>query len=462
MPQLLLGLRARMVLALVATAAVTLAVAALTILSPLQQRLRRDTGTTLVIALASTRSSFDELLRERVPSRGLQQLTTALARRTGASATLMSADGQVIAASDADAPAVRADAARALALDRTTRSIHGDELIVASPVHPGHGQYAVVLRKRLTVVRSASHVVRRSALEAAAIGLLVALLLGFGLSTALLRRLRRLRTAVLLAREHGMDAPLPPPDHTRDEIGELSRAFTAMQTELRRQEEARRAFVATASHELRTPVTSLQMGLELLAEDLDSDGFDIDDARQQVRAAHAQTRRLGGLATDLLDLSRLDAAVELRGEPVELGEVALAVTAEFKPRAEGQGSSIPVVLSGPAWASGDPGAAARIVRILVDNALRFSPEGAPVTVTVESHPDGHVTLTVRDEGPGIPDDERDIVFERFRRGARTGESGGFGLGLAIGRELARKMGGELSLEPSDAGAVFTLRLPAGA
>jgi signal transduction histidine kinase len=110
------------------------------------------------------------------------------------------------------------------------------------------------------------------------------------------------------------------------------------------------------------------------------------------------------------------------------------------------------------WALGDPGSVARIVRILLDNALRASPEGAEITVTL--HDGSRAALSVCDRGPGVPIEERELIFERFQRGRATGGEAGFGLGLAIGRELAERMGGELVLEDQDGpGAKFTLRLP---
>ncbi len=106
-----------------------------------------------------------------------------------------------------------------------------------------------------------------------------------------------------------------------------------MQARLRRQEGARRAFVATASHELRTPLASLDGTLELLEDDLDPRRLDLGDARERTLRAREQSRRLSSLASDLLDLSRLDAEVSLRSEPVELGELCRAVAAEFERRA---------------------------------------------------------------------------------------------------------------------------------
>ncbi len=149
-----------------------------------------------------------------------------------------------------------------------------------------------------------------------------------------------------------------------------------MQRELRRQEAARRSFVATASHELRTPLTSLQGTIELLEEDLRDGNLDQEDARRQVQFAQRELRRLARLASELLDLSRLDADVALRDEPVELGELCRAVAAEFELRAGEADVELNVPAPpGPCWGSGDPGAVARVVRILLDNALRHAPLG---------------------------------------------------------------------------------------
>jgi signal transduction histidine kinase len=217
--------------------------------------------------------------------------------------------------------------------------------------------------------------------------------------------------------------------------------------------------VATASHELRTPLASLEGMLELLEEDLGDDHPDIHDARALLARARAQSRRLGRLAADLLDLSRIDTEVELRSEPVELGELSRAVMAEFE-LGTAVRQLVPVLddSAGPVWARGDPGSVARILRILLENAVRLSPNGAEIRVELRNG--AHALLRVCDQGPGVPESERDLIFQRFQRGRETGGQGGFGLGLAIGRELAGRMGGELVLEPSDgAGATFTLRLP---
>jgi signal transduction histidine kinase len=318
--------------------------------------------------------------------------------------------------------------------------------------------WVLVVRKSLDTLSDAVATVRRAFLYAALAGLMLTLILGIPLSATIVRRLRRLREAATELAHDGPPVDVPAV-RARDEVGDLARAFEQMQQRLQQQEEARRAFVSTASHELRTPLASLDGMLELLDDDLGSGDPDLDDARSLLDRARTQTRRLSRLAADLLDLSRLDAQVQLRSEPVELGELSRAVMAEFELGTEERGLVSTLDDSaGQVWARGDPGGIARIVRILLDNAVRVSPQGGEITVELRNG--NHASLTIRDEGPGVPVDERELIFERFQRGRGAGGSAGFGLGLAIGRELADRMGGELVLEQTDSpGAKFTLRLP---
>jgi signal transduction histidine kinase len=328
-----------------------------------------------------------------------------------------------------------------------------------TPVQGGAPEHWVlVVRKPLDTVNAAVSTVRRAFLYAALAGLALTLLLGIPLSATIVRRLRRLRHAALQLAHDGPPVELPA-DRRRDEVGDLSRAFDQMQRRLQQQEEARRAFVSTASHELRTPLATLDGMLELLHDDLGSGDPDLDDARSMLERARTQSRRLARLAADLLDLSRLDAQVQLRSEPVELSELGRAVLAEFELGTEERGIvSTLNDAAGPVWARGDPGGIARIVRILLDNAVRVSPQGGELTVELRNGE--HAALTVRDEGPGVIAEERELIFQRFQRGRAAGGTAGFGLGLAIGRELAERMGGELVLERTELpGATFTLRLP---
>jgi signal transduction histidine kinase len=456
-----LGLRGRIVAALILTSAVVLGVAAATLLPPLERNLRQEEQRSLRATAIASRPLFIDLDQHEVTasSARLERLGDALERRTGARVLLFNGAGARIFDSQPRQPVEIDDVRAALASSRVVEGVneHGsapDVARVALPLEIDGEPYVLALRKPLEDSKVGTRVVRRALTTATLVGLAVALLLGLGIATTLLRRLRRLRDATLMLADHGLDSELAT-DTSRDEVGDLGRAFSTMQARLREQEHARRAFVATASHELRTPLASLSAMLELLEEDLHGQPPDLADARRQVSEARMQSARLTGLAADLLDLSRLDADVRLRNEPVELTELCRAVAAEFS-AGERLAFEAP---STPCWAIGDPSAVARIARILIDNALRFAPENEPPQLAIQCREDERL-LCVSDAGPGVPAGERSLIFERFKRGSATGGEAGFGLGLAIGRELAERMGGALDLMPSQVGARFVLRLAA--
>jgi signal transduction histidine kinase len=470
------GLRWRLLLALVATAMITLTVAALVVLQPLQQRLRDQSAENLVSASVAAREGFSKALAKKgvdrdidvsVASRELSDQTDS--RVLVASPTLISVNGQDLGFIDDTETSGNVERALAVAISvqrvkETVVDQRGDVLRVGIPIYDRKFKLAgiVVAQHRLTEVSTLIGEVRNRLLLAAGVGLLVAILLATALSSTLLRRLGRLRTIALRISREGPDVPTPH-DSQRDEVGDLARTLALMQEELRRQEAARRAFVSTASHELRTPLTMLQGTMELLEEDIGDGRLDLEDAQRQVATARRELRRLSVLAEELLDLSRLDAQVPLRSEPVELGELARAVAAEFELSARERELRIETVPpDGPCWGRGDPDAVARVVRILLDNALRYGPPGEAVRVLVDCD-ERQATLDVIDRGPGIPPAEHEHIFERFHRGAAAGAEGGFGLGLAIGRELARRMGGDLVLADSyGRGARFVLSLRAAA
>ncbi len=223
-----------------------------------------------------------------------------------------------------------------------------------------------------------------------------------------------------------------------------------MQRQLGRLDVARKEFVATASHELRTPIFSLGGFVELLRdEDLD------DETRREFLDTMAeQVERLQKLAVDLLDLSRLDAgSVALERQPVDLGELARTIVGEFRPAVTRHETELELRLPSRIQALCDRERVAQIMRILLDNALRHTPEGTHVTVTAERH-NGAAQLTVSDDGPGLPDEHQ--VFDRFYTGDATR---GAGLGLAIARELAERMDGSIRAAHRPLGTSFTLELP---
>jgi signal transduction histidine kinase len=470
-----MGLRPRLLAALLLTSAATLAVAALALLSPLEQRLREDGEATVKTALGASRSDFAEIkvhpATGQLDAQELEKATNALRRRSEAAVAVLDSHLDVEYAGPStsqNVPDYFGQVRRALATRTPVHTLVGDQLVVAEPIKLSGRRYVVALTKHLDYLPSAVSVVRNAFVKAAGAGLLIALLLGIGLTTTLLRRLGRLRDATRELERRGPEASPLPDDRGHDEVGELTRAFAGMQARLRRQEAARRAFVATASHELRTPLASLDGVLELLQDDLSAERLDLQDARERTARAREQSHRLSHLASDLLDLSRLDAEVALRSEPLELGELCRAVAAEFELGAGERQVTLRVRRpAGPCWAQGDPGAVARIVRILLDNALRVAPGGSGIDVQTGAN--GHwAQVAVHDQGPGVSAPERQLIFERFQRGSATGGRSGFGLGLAIGRELAARMSGVLELLAEElpesslegpSGACFVLRLP---
>jgi len=442
------GLRWRLLLALVATSAVTLGVTALVVLPPLQHRLRDQNADSLLSATRAARGDFADAMRAkldrtlRLSEAARPLIEQADSRVLVGNNSLTLVDGttgavssqRFIFDSEVASSTVRpARTAYGALLGREVVHEDGDAVTVAMPLWKGADVNGVlVTERRLSEASALVDQVRNRFLIAAVVGLSIAALLAIALSSTLLRRLGRLRTAALRITEQGPEATMPH-DERRDEVGDLARALARMQEELRRQEAARRAFVSTASHELRTPLTMLQGTMELLEEDIRSGHIDELDALRQVSTARRELDRLSALSGELLDLSRLDAAVPLRSEPVELGEIVRAVAAEFELRARERSTIVDVILpEASCWGRGDPDAVARVVRILLDNALRYGPRSAPVSVEAHSG-GGEARITVADQGAGIPAEERDRIFERFHRGGTAASSGGFGLGLAIGR-----------------------------
>jgi signal transduction histidine kinase len=252
-------------------------------------------------------------------------------------------------------------------------------------------------------------------------------------------------------------------DSSADEIGELARAFNAMAAELAAVDRMRRDLIATGSHELRTPISALQARLENMV-----DGVEPPDPAL-LGSMLEQTERLGRLVAQLLDLSRLESgAAPLLRERVEVALLLDAVASEAQLHAPGRQIDIDV-------APHDLGLHADADRIhqvlanLTANALRHGPTDRPIVLTA-TRDDGHVVLTVSDEGPGIPEHEAERVFERFyradaaRRSASSGSPGdGAGLGLSIARWIVDLHGGTIRALPRrPRGCAIECRLPADA
>jgi signal transduction histidine kinase len=325
---------------------------------------------------------------------------------------------------------------------------------VALPIGGKHRPEWVVLYSRtLDGVTETVDLIRRRLLAAGLLAGLLAIVAAYVVAGFIGRRMGRLERASRRVAAGQSVAPLPV--NSRDELGQLTIAFNDMQQRLSRVDRARKEFVANASHELRTPLFSLGGFIELLEdEDLDP------PARAELLSAmHGQVGRLQKLAVDLLDLSRLDAgSFELEQDRVDLAELARMVSREFEPAVRRGDADIQLRMTdGGVEVTCDRERVAQIMRILVDNAIRHTPDGTHVTISA-SRRNGSAKVTVADSGPGIDSSSAPQVFDRFY----TGEAGngGAGLGLAIAKELATRMHGEIRLNARPGRTAFTLELPA--
>jgi signal transduction histidine kinase len=246
---------------------------------------------------------------------------------------------------------------------------------------------------------------------------------------------------------------------SRDEVGDLARAFNAMAAELADVDRVRRELVANVSHELRTPLGALQALLENLVDGVSP------PSPAALRTALMQTERLGRLVAQLLDLSRLESGVlALRPAPFPVRPLLEQATRECSLGEAFHAHPVWLrvdVQPGDLRAVGDPERMHQVVANLLDNAVRHSPADGRVWLSAHAATDGVTTIEVADEGPGIPEPERARVFERFTRGS-TGQSetgGGTGLGLAIARWAVQLHGGTIEVMPSARGALIRLELP---
>ena len=292
-------------------------------------------------------------------------------------------------------------------------------------------------------------------------GGLLALLAGLATARRAMEPIAELTVAareVERSRDPAVRIPRPDSDDEVAELAETLESMLAALGEARSETEAalirQREFVADASHELRTPLTSVLANLELLVE------YTEGEQREAAASALRSSRRMRRLVADLLLLARADAGRVAAHEPVDVSSVVTDAAAELEPVAGEHEISV----------SAPPGMVVdgardelhRLILNLMENALRHTDPGTAVEAQVERE-DGYVVLAVEDDGPGIPYELHDKVFERFFRGS-SDRGGSSGLGLSIVRAVTESHHGTVGLEPplDGRGARFVVRLPANA
>jgi signal transduction histidine kinase len=462
------SLRNRLAFLFFGVTATALAVVIFVFLPQLENQIENEKlGELSKTAASQVAPSLRQVIGRAVTGKRVDALVRTLSDRTGARVTLLGIQQSTseikprfyVISDSNQSTTVAADyglAARALAHgggSPPTTAIANHQGEAAIPIWfaraPG---WVAVLSRDFGDASHAVRLVRGRLLIASAVALLVALIGGWLVASRSARRVTRLERAARRVAAGQKVEPLPV--EADDELGRLTRAFNEMQEQLARVDSARREFIANASHELRTPIFSLGGFVELLQDE------QLDEATRSefLQTMSEQIERLQKLAVDLLDLSRLDAgSLDVEAERVDLGELAGAVAAEFKPALSSHRTELRLrIADRPIEAVGDRERVIQIMRILLDNALRHTPEGTPVTV-IAARQNGVAELTVRDKGPGVAPADQRQVFERFYT---VDTARGSGLGLAIARELAQRMDGHITLKSRPGVTAFTLALPA--
>jgi two-component system, OmpR family, sensor histidine kinase BaeS len=295
----------------------------------------------------------------------------------------------------------------------------------------------------------------RTVVVGAVLGIGVALAVGIPIARRITRPVEELTAAARRLSRGDRDARVGSAGGFA-ELGELGATFDRMAAALQREDELRRALVSDVAHELRTPVTILQASCEELADGL------AEPTPERLTSLHQEVLRLGRVVEDLEVLAAAEAAgLRLDLQPVDLAAVAGEVLELLQPRA----TQARVTLRGELHAaivSGDPYRLHQITANLIANAVKYTPPGGTVTVTVD-HAGGSVRLVVADTGPGIEPDELPHLFDRFWRGRAATGTPGSGVGLTVVAELVRAHDGRIEVTSTPGtGTAFTVCLPEAA
>jgi signal transduction histidine kinase len=324
---------------------------------------------------------------------------------------------------------------------RASETLGGELMYVAVPVASGgvvHGAVRVSYPTSTLDARVSSMWLRLGLLSAVVLGAVAAV--GLVLARSVTRPVRRLRVAAsrLAAGDLAVRVDL---DTGAPELRDLAETFNLTAERLAHLVESQRRFVADASHQLRTPLTALRLRLETLSPTV------APEARPKLDAALVETARLARLVQSLLVLARSDAATPTR-VTVDLAAIVAERAESWRPAARDRDVALVIDCPTPTRVQAVPGALEQILDNLVSNALEVAPPGSAIAVRAEQR-DHRVELHVVDEGPGMAPDVREHAFERFWRPPDAAGQG-FGLGLAIVRQLAIACGGDARLEPGPA------------
>lgn len=317
--------------------------------------------------------------------------------------------------------------------------------ILSLPYHSRSGRPGIVrLMENLGDIEETLRNLRLALLLMTPAGLLLTAIGGYWIAGKALAPVDRIARQAHEIEASQLHQRLPHPG-VDDEIGRLVDTLNRMIERLERSFEAMKQFTADASHELRSPLTTLRSTIDVLLDQPRS----VDQHRAGLESLGEEVDRLHRIVEDLLLLAKADSGrLSMAREPVRMDTLVEAITETFEPQAEEKGVVLRIHAPEKAVVQGDEHWLTQIVVNLLDNALKFTPEGGAVDLEVETSDSG-VRLTVRDTGPGIPEADLTRVFERFYQSdpSRTrGRTSGAGLGLAIAAWVVKGHGGKISAQ----------------
>ena len=332
------------------------------------------------------------------------------------------------------------------------KTVNGDRVFMAT----NDAGATVVLSRDMTDIQGLILTLGLALLVFGGLGVLLAIMTGIVVATAGLKPLVRLQSAVDAVTRTQTLTPIPVVGN--DELALLTMSFNQMLAALDQSRQRQAQLVADAGHELKTPLTSMRTNIELLMLLQKPGAPQISDEEKKAleHDVMAQMEELSTLIGDLVDLAREDAA-ETELQETDLAQVAQTAFERVRRRRPDVEFRLHVT---PWYLWGDAHSLGRAILNLMDNAAKWSPADGVVRVKMTRLDEGRMQITISDSGPGIPEEEREKVFERFYRCIQSRSMPGSGLGLAIVRQVVDRHGGSITAEESeDGGAMFRMILP---
>lgn len=393
---------------------------------------------------------------ENLPKERLQRTLARQGETLEARLLLLEEGRQVIA--DSNPSASPLDLRRLARLNQTTYDSEGNPwLFKARRLENGQVLVVAVPRPQPAFLTLLTDELMPPLLVGGSVALVLALFLAFGVARWVADPLQRLVNA---ARAFSGETMRPLSLEGPQEVRELLGAFNQMTSRVQAGQKAQREFVANVSHELKTPLTSIQGFAQAI---LDGTADTPKARRQAAQIIYDESARLHRLALDLLDLARLDAGIaDLKRDLLDVNALVNGVAERFNPQARAAGVNLGVDLALLPAITGDGDRLAQVFANLVDNALKFTPSGGRILLRTMALGDG-VEIHVQDSGAGISQESLPYIFDRFYQAdpaRQGGKAHGAGLGLAIAREIVTAHGGTISVRSAPGqGSTFIVHLP---